>query len=119
MLTINWNQNYSKCYAENGDKWLRQNGLKYDLKGKALDKKKVRAKISEAADASQAAADEAMAVAKGFQDQADADQALLDSPEAPQTVAALKVALDEMDVEYSSSDKKPDLEQKWVDAQAG
>lgn len=118
MLTINWKESYSTRYNEDGKKWLHQDGLEYDLKGNAMDKKAVRKKVAEAADAAQAEANTAMAVAQGLQDQADAAQKLLDEPDSPQTVAALKDALDEMAVEYSSKDNKAALEELWVNAQA-
>lgn len=118
MQRINWNEDYSTRKSSGGAKWYWQNGLEYDLKGNAMDKKAVRVKVAALAAASQAEADKALEVAKNLQAQADADQELLDAPDSPQTVAALKVALDEMSVSYPSNAKKPELEQLWVDAQA-
>lgn len=118
MLTINWDENYSTRYSEDGKKWLCQNDLEYDMKGNAMDKKAVRKKVSEEADAAQALADAAQADAQGLQDLADAAQKLLDEPDSPQTIAALKDSLDEMDVQYSAKDNKAALEEKWVNAQA-
>lgn len=118
MQKINWNEDYSTRYNEAGKRWYYQNGLEYDNKGNALDKKAVRKKVAAVAAASQADANAAMEVAKGLQAQADADQALLDAPDSPKTVPKLKEALDELGVIYGSSALKPELEQLWVDAQA-
>ncbi len=118
MQKINWNEHYSTRYSEDNKRWYCQNGLEYDSKGNAMDKRAVRAKIARVADAAQSKADDAMAVAEGMQAQADSAQALLAGPDSPKTVAALKDYLDAMDIEYSTSALKPELEQLWVDAQA-
>lgn len=117
MQKINWNENYSTRYHEDGSKWLHQNGLEYDMKGNALDKSAVRAKVAEAANEAQESANAALAVAQKLQDEADSAQALLNEPDSPQTVAALKEALDNLSISYPASAKKSDLEQLWVDAQ--
>lgn len=118
MQKINWDEHYSTRYNEDRKRWYCQNGLEYDTKGNAMDKKAVRVKVAAVAAASQAEADKAMAVAKNLQAEADADQALLDKPDSPKTIAALKSALDEQGVAYPANVLKPELEQIWVDAQA-
>lgn len=118
MQKMNFKENYSKRYSEGGSKWYFQNGLEYDMKGNAMNKKQVRERIAADAAVMQVKADEAMAAAKASQQEADEAQALLDGPDAPKTVASLKTALDEQGIPYSGSALKPELEQLWVDAQA-
>ena len=118
MQKIDWDEHYSTRYSEDRKRWYCQNGLEYDSQGNAMDKKAVRVKVAAVAAASQAEADKAAKVARLLQDEADAAQALLDEPESPKTVAALKEALDDLSVSYSVSALKPELEQLWVDAQA-
>ena len=96
-----------------------QDGIDYDKAGDPLDKKQLRAFNQSILDEAKKVADSAQAIADEAQAKVDAAQALLDSPDSPQTVAQLKTALDELGVQYSSKDNKSDLEQLWMDAQAG
>ncbi len=98
--------------------YFNQDGIDYDKNGNPVDKKQVKTFNQGVLDAAQKVAFDAQAVADAAHAEADAARALLDDPDSPQTVVALKDALDELDVDYSPNAKKPELEQLWVDSQA-
>lgn len=116
MQTLNKNKPYSTRRAESGATWYCQDGLEYDLQGKAMDKKAQLRHANRTAAEIQGRADRAMEEAKQTQAAADDAIAALDLAE-PSSVAEFTAALEKAGVEIPEGSKKADLIALWEGTQ--